>query len=275
LQHHPINPKANKMGSQIGGPRLAGGLLTGCILLAVSAQTSAAKTDIRPNEPALRASETIHSAPLFQSLIDDFESELTGLTMNSDRAESAIECGLDSASSYAGASSLRIHYVIAPGGWVHCGRTFDPADWSGSQALSLWFQADTATWVTVGISSGSLDSTTLYEARFEIVPRSLGGWNQIVLPWNTFDRGGQGGSGGLEEDAASQVTGYWFRLDANEAGRVGTLWIDDVELADLGPSTPPLSLSRVLPLVALTLLLGVVVLVLIRRRQAGKVSSDA
>jgi len=199
-----------------------------------------AKLTARPPTPSV-------SLPtLGLGMIDDFESA-AGYWETNTATGSAVECGPDTGTAHGGAASLRVHYSIAPGGWVDCGRSFEsPQDWSDGEGISLWLRSDgTAQWITLMLFAGDADEPTPFEVDFEITSESALGWRQVGFSWASFARAEWADEGGLAELDPARVTGYGFSLGADETSSEGTLRVDDLYLSP--GAAPPLSIPAATP----------------------------
>ncbi|MBN1429169.1 MAG: SGNH/GDSL hydrolase family protein [Anaerolineae bacterium] len=167
-------------------------------------------------------------------VIDDFEAGADAWHADTDRPETIIECGADSEFAHSGNASLRLHYEIAPDGYVTCGHSFDETqNWGGATGISLWLMADTPDqWVTLGVYSGALESPTPFEISFAVPPNSLNAWAQVIYAWTDFERAGWADAGGLQALDPARVTGYSLSLGAGEETVSGIMWMDDVELVE-------------------------------------------
>jgi hypothetical protein len=190
-----------------------------------------------PAEQATEPPPSIAPSPT-TGLIDDFESAADYWETDAE-AGSTVECGADTGTARGGATSLGIHYSIAPDGWGDCGHFFESSqDWSNGTALSLWLRSDEGEWITLMLFSGDLDDPTPFEVAFEIAAESAGDWVQSVFPWTEFARAEWADDGGLAELDPARMTGYGFSVGAGEARNEGTLWVDDVGLV-IGEEPPP------------------------------------
>jgi hypothetical protein len=188
--------------------------------------------------PAATVEQPPAGQPAAISALDDFEAGAGAWHGETDRPESVIECGADSAFAHGGKASLRIHYDIAPGGWINCSRTFDALqDWSGATGLSFWLMADTPDqWITLAVYSGEADAPQPFEVFFPVPEASLDAWSQVSFAWSDFKLADWADASGLQEIDPGRVTGYNFSLGAGEVPNQGIVWIDDVEL--VGGSAP-------------------------------------
>lgn len=181
-------------------------------------------------------------------LIADFEAIAEPWHTSSDRPESVIECGGDSAFSYNGAASLRVHYEIAPDGWADCGTSFDPSqDWSGGGGLSFWLLADTAGEdVSMMIFSGPPDNPNPYETVFQTTEQSVAGWTQFVFAWEDFALAQWADADAPPTLDATRVTGYAFSFGAGSSGRSAIFWMDDLGLTS-GAGQPAAPAAEIAP----------------------------
>ena len=197
------------------------------------------------SEPTGEAAEPAPPAALpTAGLVDDFDSATGTWEANADGAGSTTECGFNSETAHSGATSLRISYTIAPGGWIGCGRSFESVqDWSSSTRIALWVHAaEPGQWVTLALFAGDPDAPTPFEVYLETTPESADGWAEFVFPWTDFVRAEWADASGLAEFDPAQVTSLGFSLGAGDEGSEGTLWVDDISLVT-GAQQPPVSVT--------------------------------
>jgi len=165
-------------------------------------------------------------------IVDGFESTTEAWHANSSDPASVVECGGDTTWAYGGTASLRMHYTVAPDGWVDCGYYFDTLqDWSSGTGLSLWARTDNpGKWVTWMVFSGDLDSPTPFELSFQTTAQSEGDWVQFSFPWGEFTKAEWADAGGLSQVDPARITGYGFSVGEDETSNEGIIWVDDVGL---------------------------------------------
>jgi len=188
-------------------------------------------------------------APPVGGAIDDFEST-AGHWETDAETGSTVECGPDADMAHGGEAALRIHYDIAPGGWVDCGRYFESVqDWSEGAGVSLSLRGEgTARWVTLMLFAGDPDAPTPFEVDIEIVSDDAQGWREVGFPWTSFERAEWADEAGLTELDPARVTGFGFSLGADEGSSEGVLWIDDLYLSP--GVAPPLVIPTATPTTA-------------------------
>jgi pimeloyl-ACP methyl ester carboxylesterase len=198
--------------------------------------------DTSPDEP-----QTAESAPQDEAaeppapgapsttsgIVDDFESGTDTWGTSVDSAATTVECVADSATTYQGASALRIHYTVNPGGWGDCGRFYDqPQNWSAGSGISLWVRSDAAgQTVTLMLFSGDSMSPTPFETYFDLP----GEWTQIIFSWDDFARAEWADEGDLTTLDPTRITGFGFSFGEGE----NTVWVDEITLAGVQPPPAP------------------------------------
>lgn len=193
-------------------------------------------------EPTAEAVEQPPAAqPGAVSGLDDFEAGTGAWHGETDRSESVIECGADSAFAHGGKASLRLHYQIAPGGWINCSRVLDEQqDWSSATGISFWLMADMPDqWITLAVYSGAADAPSPFEVFFAVPEASLNAWSQVSFAWSDFKLAEWADASSLQEVDPARVTGYNFSLGTGEEVNQGIVWIDDVELAGGSAASAP------------------------------------
>lgn len=173
-------------------------------------------------------------------VIDGFETLTEPFFSNSDQPLSVIECGGDTTAAYSGERSLRLHFTIEPDGWADCGTSFDePQDWSGGDGIAFWVHAEQAVdGATVMIFSGEADNPTPFETEFHTTESSVSGWEQITISFDAIPLAEWADTAGLHEIDPARMTGYGFNFWADEEGREGIVWIDDLSLVTSGGEAP-------------------------------------
>ena len=161
-------------------------------------------------------------------LLDGFES--AAATWETDaEAGSSIECTPDGEVAHTGAAALRLRYTVAADGWADCGRYFDTRqDWSAGEGVTFFIkhQGD-AQQMTVLLFSGDPDAPTPFAAEVSLPTED--NWQQVTLPWESFEKAEWAEEGNLSALVPAQITGYGFTLETGE-DCAGELWLDDLSL---------------------------------------------
>jgi hypothetical protein len=201
--------------------------------------TSTATTAAEPT--AEHPTRTVPPSVGGLQVIDDFEADAGQWGSDADEKGSSVDCGPGTGRAHDGTHALRIAYDIVAGGWVDCGRSFEPLrDWSAGAGLSMWMHTDgTAEWITLMVFCGDPGDPTPFEADLWVdgvhppSSESVGGWTEIGLPWTSFERA-EWAAGGVSDVDPTRIVGYGFSL----GGEKGELWVDDVHLS--AGAAPPL-----------------------------------
>ena len=80
--------------------------------------------------------------------------------------------------------------------------------------------------MTLTLFSGDPQAAT----PFEVHLRGKEAWTRVVIPWADFERAAWAGEGGPSHVNPAQMVGYGFHIEADQAARKGTIWVDDVGL---------------------------------------------
>jgi hypothetical protein len=148
----------------------------------------------------------------------------------------AFTCGPDPA-AHGGTQALHIILDIAPEGSAGCGvdLTPDPA-WADAVGISFYWRADRPDLVMrvgLGVKDPTQQNPDVGEATpFEVELRTAGDeWSQVIVRWDELVKPDWVGDTGVNEFNPAQVAWIVFDVGYWEYSQTGTIWIDDIQLA--------------------------------------------
>jgi hypothetical protein len=161
-----------------------------------------------------------------------------------------IEYSYDDQTARGSGQALRLDFEVVAGSWATAALTYtSPQDFSASAGLLFYLHADRAGIpCELMIYRGASGFEESYTAPFTTTPESVDGWARIEVPWSRIARVSWEENAGTPLDPPTQVTGVGFGLvglDSN--ANLGTIWIDDLQLADVVPPTAVEAESAGLP----------------------------
>ncbi|MEW6718782.1 MAG: hypothetical protein AB1345_14945 [Chloroflexota bacterium] len=208
--------------------------------------------------------------PVEVGTVDDFESGApsgsSGWTPFWDEAtQTRMACSPNAGRAHTGNQALQIDFEVVANSWATCALFFDtPQNWSTGMGLSFYLFADQTNQpfdVILYVGSPDNQETYIYSAYTSAVEYE--DWVHYVIVWSEFKRAEWEENAGAAFTNPGQIIGMAFGMDGMEdANTTGSLWIDDLKLADLpsASSEPqaepeskeskpfPCSLGLVLPL---------------------------
>jgi hypothetical protein len=128
-------------------------------------------------------------------------------------------------------------FDLVANGYGDCGRYFETAqNWSEGDGFAFSARADGEGSVIVTLFSGPSEAPTPFDATFEL--RGGGEPTPYFLSWQDFVIAPWADEGGLSVLDPWQITGYSFTVDAYEAPRELTLWVEGAGPAKAGGALP-------------------------------------
>jgi hypothetical protein len=188
------------------------------------------EAEATPDVEATPEDQEAAPSPVAEGIVEDFERG--GEWHASSESGSTIACEFDTEASHTGATSLRVQYAIASGGWGDCGHHFDAIqNWERGAGLTLWFRVDAEggvpEWVTLMLFSGDPEGPTPFEVGFDITD-AQGAWTAFTFSWDDFALASWADDTGLDAIDPTRITGYGFSLGPGE----GAFWLDDMTLSE-------------------------------------------
>jgi hypothetical protein len=173
-------------------------------------------------------------------LIDDFEGgDFDGRWWPyTDEGTVSFTCTLDQP-GHAGKQAMRLTFEVGAGSWPGCGLDVDPSRWGEAGGLSFFWQADQAGLEVIVILSMEDPTQTYPDSKgttpFEAVLQTPGQeWTPVTLAWDDFAKAEWVGESGASSLDPTRVVELIFQ--ASEA-QSGSVWVDDLQLADLEAAT--------------------------------------
>ena len=178
-------------------------------------------------------------------LIDDFEAGdppgTGGWEPFFEVDPASINCTLEEALAHGGLASGRIDFDVAAESWATCALFYDPPqDWRAGAGLAFYLHAEQPGLAfAITVHGGSLDALTTHEHGLETPPESVEGWALIQVPWDQLLRVPWEADAGTPFDPA-QAIGLSFAFNGlQDARNSGTIWVDDVQLMEVGQAQTP------------------------------------
>lgn len=171
----------------------------------------------------------------------DFDRNLGEWEPNTD-GTSTISCTVDPSMSFFTPGALRVEYTVPSNGWAGCGSGVgEGGDWSHGAGLMFGVYGGAGgEEMTMVLVAGDESSNAPFEASFSIPGEAVSGWQQIVIPFDQFQRASWADPGGPDVFDPAHVLWLGFSLNAYDPGYSGTLYLDDFQIQDREmPPLPP------------------------------------
>ncbi len=136
-----------------------------------------------------------------------------------------------------GEGGVRMAFDLIADGYGDCGRYFETAqNWSEGDGFAFEARADGEGSVIVTLFSGPTEAPTPFDAVFEL--RDGESSTPYFLGWQDFVVASWADEGGLSILDPWRITGYSFTVDAYEAPRELTLWVEGAGPVKAGDVPP-------------------------------------